>query len=98
MDEKYARWLRYVPARAYGNGVFVAICNQVGDNKAGRTFTGATFVCDSRGEVIARTEYGDRDEMVIVDLTAASLAESRQDPETFFGHFCRQEIYKSWGL
>jgi predicted amidohydrolase len=98
VDEKYARWLRYVPTRAYDNGVFVAICNQVGDNGAGRTFTGVTFVCDPRGEVIARTEYGDRDEMVIVDLSAASLAESWQDPETFFRHFRRPEIYKSWGL
>ncbi|NQW18557.1 MAG: nitrilase [Chloroflexi bacterium] len=97
-EEKYARWMRYVPARAYDNGVFVAICNQVGDNGAGRTFTGVTFVCDPRGEVIARTEHGDSDEMVIVDLKAESLAESRREPETFFRHFRRPEIYKSWGL
>ena len=97
-EEKYARWLRYVPARAYDNGVFVAICNQVGDNGAGRTFTGVSFVCDPRGEVIARTEHGDRDEMIVVDLSAASLAEARQEPETFFRHFRRPEIYKSWGL
>ena len=86
-DEKYARWLRYVPARAYDNGVYVAICNQVGDNWAGRTFTGVTFICDPRGEVIARTQHGDQDEMIIVDLTAASLAESLQEPETFLGIF-----------
>ena len=86
-DEKYARWLRYVPARAYDNGVYVAICNQVGDNWAGRTFTGVTFICDPRGEVIARTQNGDQDEMIIVDLTAASLAESLQEPETFLGIF-----------
>ena len=84
-DEKYARWLRYVPARAYDNGVYVAICNQVGDNWAGRTFTGVTFICDPRGEVIARTQHGDQDEMIIVDLAAASLAESRQEPEAFLG-------------
>ena len=32
VDEKYARWLRYVPARAYDNGVFVAFCNHVGQS------------------------------------------------------------------
>ena len=39
--EKRARWMRYVPARAYDNNVYVAICNNVGDNGAGRTFFGS---------------------------------------------------------
>lgn len=97
-EEKFERWLRYVPARAYDNGVFVAICNQVGDNGAGRNFPGVTFVCDPRGRVIARSESGDRDEMVVADLKAADLAEARATPETFFRHFRRPEIYRQWGV
>jgi predicted amidohydrolase len=96
--EKYERWLRYVPARAYDNGVFVAICNQVGDNGAGRTFAGVTFICNPRGEVIARSSQGESDEMVVADLKAEALAESRREPETFFRHFRRPEIYRTWGL
>ena len=96
-DEKFERWLRYVPARAYDNGVFVAICNQTGaDNGAGHGFAGVTFVCDPRGRVIARSETGDRDEMVIADLKAADLEESRREPETFFRHFRRPETYRAW--
>ncbi len=96
-EEKYERWLRYVPARAYDNGVFVAICNQVGDNGAGREFSGVTYVCDPRGRVIASSESGDRDEMVVADLKAEDLAEARVEPETFFRHFRRPEVYREWG-
>ncbi len=96
--EKFERWLRYMPARAYDNGVFVAVCNQVGDNGAGRIFAGVTFVCDPRGRVIARAESGDRDEMVVADLRAEDLAEARAEPETFFRHFRRPEIYRRWGV
>ena len=96
-EEKLARWLRYVPARAYDNGVFVGICNQVSDNGAGRVFEGVTFVCDPRGRVIAQAESSSDDEMVVVDLKASDLAESRLEPETFFRHFRRPEIYRSWG-
>ncbi|MCH7739229.1 MAG: nitrilase [Chloroflexi bacterium] len=97
-EEKYERWLRYVPARAYDNGVFVGICNQVGNNGAGREFAGVTFICDPRGRVIARAESGDRDEMVVADLKAEDLAEARSEPETFFRHFRRPEVYREWGL
>ncbi len=94
--EKYERWLRYVPARAYDNAVFVAICNQAGDNGAGRKFTGITFICDPQGKVIARSENPDRDEMVVANLKAADLANARIVPETFFRHFRRPEIYDRW--
>ena len=96
-EEKLGRWLRYVPARAYDNGVFVGICNQVGDNGAGRVFEGVTFVCDPRGRVIAQAESSSDDEMVVADLKASDLAEARAEPETFFRHFRRPEIYRSWG-
>jgi predicted amidohydrolase len=97
-EEKYERWLRYMPARAYDNGVFVGVCNQVGDNGAGREFTGVTFICDPRGRVVAQAESGDRDEMVVADLKAADLLEARSEPETFFRHFRRPEVYRGWGL
>ena len=91
--QKKRRWLKYVPARAYDNTVFVAVCNQVGDNGAGRKFVGVTFVCDPIGEVIADAKRGSREEMVIVDLKASSLAEKRSVPEWFFRYFRRAELY-----
>jgi predicted amidohydrolase len=82
-----------VPARAYDNAVFVAICNQVGDNGAGRIFAGVTFVCDPRGTVIAQASHHDAEEMVVADLRETDLAEARRVPETFFRHFRRPELY-----
>lgn len=92
-QDKRMRWLRYVPARAYDNTVYVAICNQVGDNGAGRIFAGVTFVCDPRGAVIAQASRHDAEEMVVADLSGAALAEARRVPETFFRHFRRPELY-----
>ncbi|MDA0338014.1 MAG: nitrilase [bacterium] len=95
-DDKLARWLRYMPARAYDNTVYVAVCNQVGDNGAGRVFTGVSFVCDARGQVIAEAEHGDQEEMVMADLKAADLLDARRLPETFFRHFRRPALYSQW--
>ena len=32
-EEKRTRWMRFIPARAYDNSVFIAICNPVGDGE-----------------------------------------------------------------
>jgi len=74
MDEKKARWLRYMPARANDNTVYVAVCNHVGDNGAGRTFSGVSFICDARGHVVAEASSGTEEQMVVADLKAADLA------------------------
>jgi len=94
--EKKERWLRYMPARAYDNNVFVAVCNQVGDTGAGRIFTGVTFVCDPRGRVIADGESSDREEMVVAALKAGEFNEARSEAETFFRHFRRPKLYAEW--
>ena len=94
--EKKARWLRYMPARAYDNTVYVAVCNHVGDNGAERMFAGVSFICDARGEVVAVAQSGDREEMVVADLKAADLNEARRVPEMFFRYFRRPEMYLRW--
>lgn len=95
-NAKMDRWLRYVPARACDNAVFVAICNQVGDNGMGRTFAGVTFVCDPDGAVIAQATTGDEEEMVVADLKAAALSAPRTSADHFYRHFRRPEIYARW--
>jgi predicted amidohydrolase len=94
--DKQARWERYVPARAYDNTVFAAICNQVGDNEAGHVFSGVTFICDPTGKLMAQSNDGSAEEIVIADLSASSLEQARHVPETFFRHFRRPEIYNAW--
>ena len=88
--------MRYVPARAYDNNVYVAICNNVGDNGAGRTFSGVTFICDPLGAVIAEGQSGSEEEMVVADLSASMIAESRRETLMFFRHYRRPEMYRRW--
>lgn len=90
---KKNRWLRYVPARAYDNTVYVAVCNQVGDNGAGRDFGGVTFVCNPLGEVVAEAQSSTEEEMIIADLKSFELEQARSVTELFFRHFRRPEIY-----
>lgn len=89
---KKAGWLRYIPARALDNTVFVAVCNQVGDNGTGKVFSGGSFVCDPRGKVITETKTN-KEEMIVTDLMAGDLARARHVSDSFFRHFRRPEIY-----
>ena len=95
-EMKRARWLRYIPARAYDNTVYVAICNQVGDNGAGRDFQGVTFVCNAVGEIVAEVASADKEEMLVADLRGAELQEDRREAVMFFRHFRRPELYGRW--
>jgi len=94
-ETKKARWLRYMPARAYDNTVYVAVCNQAGANGAGRDFAGVSFVCDPFGAVIAQAQ-GEGEELVVADILAVDLEQARSVPETFFRHFRRPEMYAHW--
>lgn len=68
--EKLARWLRYLPARAYDNGLYVAACNQSGDNGRSMVFQGASLVLDPKGELLD-SSHGDG--------TAIAAADVRRD-------------------
>ena len=88
-EEKRARWLRYLPARAYDNGVFVLVVNQV-DPK--RNFPGITMAIDPWGAILAEASP-DEEDLLVVDFRAGALAERRAVAETFFPHFRRPELY-----
>lgn len=60
-------WLKYLPARAYDNAVFVAACNLVGESGEGQIFCGGALVIDPKGNVVAEAFNG-REEMLVVDL------------------------------
>lgn len=88
---KRERWLRYMPARAYDNGVYVLVVNQVGHN--GMTeFPGVSMVLDPWGAVIAEAQAMAED-LLVVDLSAAAFQERRQSAGSFFAHFRRPELY-----
>jgi predicted amidohydrolase len=92
-EEKRERWLRYLPARAYDNSVFVVICNQVGENGGGNSFPGICLILDPKGRIVAETKTSD-EEMILADLKAADLVHVRKHMRShFFLHYRRPELY-----
>jgi predicted amidohydrolase len=89
-EEKRARWLRYLPARAYDNGVFVVVVNQA---DLERGFPGITMALDPWGTVLGEASP-DEEDLLVVDLRGEMLAERRAVAETFFLHFRRPELYE----
>lgn len=67
MGDRRGTWLKYMPARAYDNSVFLASCNLVGDDGAGRTFCGGAMVIDPKGNVIAES-FAQEDHLLVADL------------------------------
>lgn len=66
-NRRRSTWLKYMPARAYDNTVFVASCNLVGDNGAGRTFCGGTLVIDPKGNVLVES-FQKEEHLLVADL------------------------------
>jgi N-carbamoylputrescine amidase len=92
-QEKYDSWMRHLTARAFDNGLFVAACNQSGDNDAGLTFPGLAVVIGPDGKVIGKELAGDR--MLMVDLSADELAAVRDHRMRYFLPNRRPDIYGS---
>ncbi len=74
-ERRRTTWNKVLPARAYDNTVFVAACNQVGDNGIGTVFTGGAMILDVRGDLIAEDFSGEC--MLTADLDGAQQHELR---------------------
>jgi N-carbamoylputrescine amidase len=88
---KRARWLKYQPARAFDNSIYVVAVNQVGHNGA-MEFPGNSLVLTPTGDILAETKPCVED-LLVVDLPAAALLEKRRDALQFFTHSRRPELY-----
>jgi predicted amidohydrolase len=92
-QEKKARWLRYLPARAYDNSLNVVVCNQVGNNGAGHAFAGTSMIIDPKGKIITEAKTDD-EEMIIADLKTVDFIKVRKEQRYhFFLHYRRPEHY-----
>lgn len=74
-----ARWLRFLPARAYDSGCFVLVCNQAGESPDGKRFAGLALAFDPDGETIAEWCSHAPGEVVIdLDLSRVEAARRRR--------------------
>ncbi len=96
-EEKYKSWIRHLPARAYDNSVFVAVCNQAGDNENGLCFPGIALVIDPSGNITDKNLDG-RESMIVADLKSDTLARVRNHKMRFFLPNRRPELYQTCGV
>lgn len=96
VEEKKERWLRYMPARANDNAVFVAVCNQVGDGGDRHQFSGVSFIFDPYGKILAESSSKTVEELVIAELKSDLISRAQSDPECFYRSHRRPTMYEKW--
>ena len=90
-QEKYASWMRHLTARAFDNGLFVAACNQSGNNGRGMDFPGLALVIGPDGKVVDKRLAPDA--MLVVDLAAEALSAVRDHRMRYFLPHRRPDVY-----
>jgi predicted amidohydrolase len=91
--EKKARWLRYLPARAYDNSVFLIACNLLGETETGLSFSGSALILGPKGEILAEDQDGG-EEVILADLNSDHLQRVRENSKGFFLGRRRPDVYK----
>ncbi len=91
-EEKYRSWMRHLKARAFDNGVFIAACNQTGENGNGLSFPGVAVVIGPDGKVISK--YTENKEGLLVSkLSARHLDNIRNHKMKYFLPNRRDDMY-----
>ncbi len=84
-------WEKYLRARAYDNGIYIAAVNIVGDNGVGLEFSGGMMIVDPKGNVI--DEYYDKKEKIItVEVSREYIRKIKSNKKNFF-KYRRYELY-----
>jgi len=71
--DRIEKWMRFLPARAYDNRVFVAACNAISG-----TVGGGTLILDPRGEVMALNDTNE-ESMTTVSLRKEMLSRVQRE-------------------
>ncbi|MFH2091878.1 MAG: nitrilase-related carbon-nitrogen hydrolase [Pseudomonadota bacterium] len=82
-QDKYDSWIRHLRARAYDNGVFIAACNQVGDNAGNLDFPGVSIFIGPDGNVISKSLSTDQT-IHVIDIDKNKLDKIRSHKMRYF--------------
>ncbi len=87
-------WLRYLPARAWDNDVYVAACNSNGDNGRGSAFGGGSVVLDRRG-ILLFENFNVAESIDLIELEGFDRDDGPQDDMCNIRYFQRRrpELY-----
>ncbi|MCK5541584.1 MAG: amidohydrolase [Desulfobacterales bacterium] len=90
--EKYQSWMRHLTARAFDNGIFIAACNQTGENGAGLLFPGVAVIIGPDGKIISK--YTEKKEgLLISKLSGEKLKNIRNHRMKYFLPNRRDDLY-----
>jgi len=97
MGNRRESWLKYLTARAYDNGVYVAACNLVGSDGGDKEFCGGALVLDPRGNIVAESFSG-KEDLLVADLDPDPVNNMRQKErkvmsDSLYLDFRRPELY-----
>ena len=92
-QEKYDSWIRHLRARAFDNSLYIAACNQTGDNTKGLFFPGISMLIGPDGNIIYKSI--DQTEGVhIVNIKKAVLDQVRSHKMRYFLPNRRSDLFK----
>lgn len=94
-DQKYDSWIRHLRARAFDNGIYIAACNQVGDNMKGLNFPGVSLLIGPDGNVISK-ELGTKDNLHFVDIDTIFLEKIRSHKMRYFLPNRRPDLFSNY--
>ncbi len=91
--EKYNSWLRHLTARAFDNGLYVAACNQTGDNLMGLNFPGISLLIGPDGTVASDLKNG-KQGIHMIDIDMEMIKKIRSHKMRYFLPNRRQDLFK----
>ncbi|MCK5350452.1 MAG: amidohydrolase [Desulfobacula sp.] len=92
-QEKYDSWIRHLRARAFDNGLYIAACNQTGDNSKGLSFPGISMLIGPDGNVIYKS-LDETQGIHIINMEKAVLDQVRSHKMRYFLPNRRSDLFK----
>lgn len=90
--EKFDSWSRHLTARAFDNSVYVAACNQTGDNSCGLSFPGISLLISPDGNIVHKSlEPGEG--LHMVSLKKSALDHIRSHKMRYFLPNRRDDLF-----
>lgn len=81
--KKLQSWMRHLTARAFDNGVFIAACNQCGENGKGLFFPGVALVISPSGE-LSSSLLTENDDILYFEISRKELDDFRSSRMKYF--------------
>ena len=92
-QEKYDSWVRHLRARAFDNGVYIAACNQTGDNTKGLFFPGISIFIGPDGNILYKS-IDETEGIHVINIEKTILNEIRSHKMKYFLPYRRKDLFK----